>query len=60
MIYVMFIAGPILIDIASELMKFPKHILNAAQRLNNSCTELVRDLELTASFAPALQVSFIR
>ncbi|XP_026464964.1 adhesion G protein-coupled receptor A3-like [Ctenocephalides felis] len=47
--------GPILIDIASELMKFPKHILNAAQRLNNSCTELVRDLELTASFAPALQ-----
>lgn len=41
-------------------MKFPKHILSSAQEHNNSCTELVRNLEFAASFTPALQVIILQ
>lgn len=42
--------GSIIIDLVSNLLKFPKHLLEQAQYLDNACRKLVDAVESAASY----------
>lgn len=43
--------GSIIIDIVSNLMEFPRHLLEQAQAINGTCKKLIDAVELAASYS---------